>query len=164
MTDPVYRFGTVADLPLIMTVMEDAFEPCFGEAWNAAQCSGILGLPGVGLLLASVGGVPAGFALTRVVLDEAELLLLAVSPARRRHGIGEGLLRRAAEAARIMGAARLHLEVRDGNPAISLYKRSGFAQVGRRTGYYRGRRGELFDALSLSIALDHRNIAHNSSK
>ena len=47
-------------------------------------------------------------------------------------------------------AGQLHLEVRDGNPAVRLYKRAGFSQVGRRRNYYSGRDGQLFDALTLA--------------
>lgn len=164
MTPAAYRFGTAADLAAVMAVMDEAFDPAFGEAWTAAQCSGVLTLPGLSLLLASVGEEPAGFALTRVTLDEAELLLLAVRPALRGRGVGQALLARAGEAARIMGAARLHLEVRSGNEAISLYKRSGFRQTGTRRAYYRGRDGQLFDALSLTVNLEDPDAGHNSSK
>ena len=45
-------------------------------------------------------------------------------------------------------AKTLHLEVRAGNPAIELYSASGFIRVGERRGYYRGRSGEVYDALS----------------
>jgi ribosomal-protein-alanine N-acetyltransferase len=48
------------------------------------------------------------------------------------------------------GADRLHLEVRDGNPAIKLYSRSGFSEVGRRKNYYTGRDGQIYDALTLT--------------
>ena len=85
-------YGTAADLGEVMTTMDAAFEPSFGEAWTRSQCGGILVLAGVWLLLARVDGLPAGFALTRAVADEAELLLLAVSPARRGAGVGRALL------------------------------------------------------------------------
>ena len=42
------------------------------------------------------------------------------------------------------------LEVRDGNPAVRLYKRTGFSEVGRRRDYYSGCDGQLFDALTLA--------------
>ncbi|TVV74240.1 GNAT family N-acetyltransferase [Sphingomonas solaris] len=142
------------DIDPVMTVMADAFDPAFGEAWNAAQCLGILNLPGVWMLLARHGGQPAGFALARIVLDEAELLLIGVRPAFRRHGIGSALLDRVKQEAQARGGARLHLEVRDGNPALHLYHQRGFARTGCRPGYYRGADGRSFDALSLSTGLD----------
>jgi len=41
--------------------------------------------------------------------------------------------------------------VRDGNPAVRLYKRAGFSQVGRRRNYYSGRDGQLFDLVRLAL-------------
>ena len=158
-----YRFGTTEDIASVMAVMDTAFDPRFGEAWTAAQCKGIFSLPGISLILAFADRVSAGFALSRVVLDEAELLLLAVRPEYRRQGIAADLLARAAESVRIMGAEHFHLEVRDGNQAISLYSQWGFKQIGRRRAYYRGRDGTVFDALSLSISLHARNIAQDMS-
>jgi ribosomal-protein-alanine N-acetyltransferase len=144
---------TGADIDPVMTVMADAFDPAFGEAWNAGQCLGILGLPGVWMLLARQGGTIAGFALARVVVDEAELLLLAVRPAFRRLGIASALLDRVKADAASRGAHKLHLEVRDGNPALSLYRARGFSQIGCRPGYYRGAGGQSFNALSLATPL-----------
>ncbi|MBA2935065.1 ribosomal protein S18-alanine N-acetyltransferase [Sphingomonas sp. CGMCC 1.13654] len=145
--------GGVTDLDEVMATMQIAFDPAFGEAWTRSQCSGILGLNGVWLLLARQDGRAAGFALSRVVLDEAELLLLAVQPAQRRFGIGRALLAAVAEEARFRGAARLHLEMREGNPAAYLYEAAGFAEIGRRKRYYRGRDGSSFDAITLACRL-----------
>lgn len=150
---PVIRPALAADIAPVMIVMNEAFDPAFGEAWSSGQCLGILGLPGVWMALATVGGDPAGFALSRIVLDEAELLLFGVRPAFRRFGLGTALLADVERAAATRGALRLHLEVRDGNPAMGLYRKRGFAQTGRRKDYYRGRDGRLFDAISLFLAL-----------
>ncbi len=158
MTDPHASFlelvaGSPADLDEVMETMGSAFDPCFGEAWTRGQCTGILGFSGVWLLLARLDGQPAGFALARVVADEAELLLLAVPPDRRRTGVGRRMLQAVADEARARGATHLHLEMRDGNPAIFLYSAAGFRQVGRRPAYYRGKDGRAFDAITLSFPL-----------
>lgn len=145
--------GNAADLDEVMATMHIAFDPVFGEAWTRSQCTGILGLGGVWLLLARRGGQAAGFALSRVVLDEAELLLLAVQPAQRRFGVGRTLLAAVAGEARLRGAERLHLEMRDGNPAAHLYEAAGFHEIGRRKRYYRGRDGSSFDAITLACRL-----------
>jgi [ribosomal protein S18]-alanine N-acetyltransferase len=134
----------------VMDIMGNAFDPGFGEAWNKAQCLGILGLPGVWLMLASHEGRVVGFTLARVIADEAELLLIAVSPDKHGCGIGAMLLDNIIETARLRGATRVHLEVRDGNKAVELYQRSGFLPMGRRSAYYRGKFGQSFDALTLS--------------
>lgn len=147
----------------VMSVMAQAFDRSFGEAWNQEQCLGILGLPGVWLMLASLDNDVTGFTLARVIADEAELLLIAVKPALHRKGIGALLLDTVINGAAKRGATRLHLEVRDGNPALELYQRLGFTAVGRRHGYYRGHFGQSFDALTLSRSLNStspRDIDH----
>ncbi|WP_454886781.1 GNAT family N-acetyltransferase [Sphingomonas oryzagri] len=145
--------GTAIDLDEVMATMHLAFDPAFGEAWTRGQCAGIMGLGGVWLLLSRRCGRPAGFALARGVLDEAELLLLAVQPEHRRFGIGRALLDAVAAEARSHGATRLHLEMREGNPASILYERAGFHEIGRRKRYYRGHDGSSFDAITLACRL-----------
>ena len=146
--------GTAADIDAVDSVMAEAFEPRFGEAWTRSQCLGILGMPGVWLTLARVDGEIAGFALARASLDEAELLLLATSPRFRRRGIGAALLRSVLAEARGRGVKRVHLEVRAGNGAIALYEAQGFGKTGERRDYYRGRTGQTFDAHSYALSLD----------
>lgn len=85
---------------------------------------------------ASEGDV-LGYALMRTVLDEAELLNIAVTPEARRRGIGLQLLRAAMQTCRAHGAECMLLEVRETNVAArALYERHGFVPVGRRAGYY----------------------------
>ncbi|WP_375428235.1 GNAT family N-acetyltransferase [uncultured Sphingomonas sp.] len=148
------RVAGAHDIVSVEALMSEAFDPHYGEAWTRGQCLGVLALPGVALLIAELDDEPAGFAMTRRVLDEAELLLLAVSPVHRGHGVGGALLRAAAAAATAAGCVRFHLEVRDGNPATRLYRRHGFAKVGERRGYYRGVDGALHDAHTYGAALD----------
>jgi ribosomal-protein-alanine N-acetyltransferase len=142
--------GSPLDLPLVMEVMNDSFDPSFGEAWTAPQCAGLLPMPGVWLSLAREGDQVAGFALGRVVVQEAELLLLAVKRDCQGVGVGRLLLDRFAAIAAARGARRLHLEMRDGNHAIHLYRSAGFTEVGRRKNYYTGRDGQIYDALTLA--------------
>lgn len=142
--------GQEADLSEVMTVMDGGFDPGFGEAWTLSQCAGLLPLPGVWLTLARDGEEVVGFALARLVADEAELLLLAVKPRRQRRGIGRILLEHFEDEAAARGAVRLHLEVREGNHALSLYEQAGFGLVGRRRDYYAGQKGDRYDALTLA--------------
>ncbi len=144
------RAGSDA-LDEVMHIMGAAFPPCFGEAWTRSQCAGILPMAGVALRLAAdADGEVVGFSLMRVIADEAELLLIAVDPAAQHGGIGGALIDDFVEVAAAQGARRLHLEVREGNPAIALYERAGFTPAGRRRDYYRGRDGESRDALTLA--------------
>jgi [ribosomal protein S18]-alanine N-acetyltransferase len=149
-TDLIIEPAGIKDLDAVMKVMADSFDPAYGEAWTAAQCAGLIPMSGVWLSLARIGDTPVGFALSRIVLREAELLLLAVSRDWQRRGIGERLLDNFIRTATVRGADRLHLEVRDGNYAASLYSKAGFSQVGRRRNYYNGRDGQVYDALTLS--------------
>jgi ribosomal-protein-alanine N-acetyltransferase len=142
--------GSHADLHDVMAVMDDSFDARFGEAWTMAQCAGLLPMPGVWLTLAREDEQVLGFALARLVADEAELLLLAVKAAGQRRGIGRILLEHFEDQALARGAARLHLEVREGNHALSLYEKAGFELVGRRRDYYGGQNGDRYDALTLA--------------
>jgi ribosomal-protein-alanine N-acetyltransferase len=143
--------GGSGDLDGVMRVMEAAFGDAYGEAWTRSQCAGILPMAGVSLTLARNAdtGELSGFSLVRSVADESELLLIAVMPERHRRGIGTSLLDCFIEDARARGIGRVHLEVRDGNPAIEMYRSAGFVQAGRRRNYYRAPDGNRFDALTL---------------
>ncbi len=146
--------GNSTDLSAVMAIMTGAFSPRFGEAWTRSQCAGILPMAGVSLVLAHDNGhEPVGFSLFRTVADEAELLLLAVAPDHQHRGIGRLLLEQFVEQARAAGARRVHLEVRDGNPAVELYRRAGFRPAGRRPDYYRGNEGCQYDAITLAHLL-----------
>lgn len=94
-----------------------------------------------------------GFALSRLVLDEAELLSVVVAPELRRRGCGRSLLEMHFQQLAHAGARRLFLEVEEGNaPALALYRLLGFRQIGRRRGYY-GREGTAADALTFGLDL-----------
>lgn len=147
------REGGVHDVPSVGTIMQAAFDPRYGEAWTNAQCLGMLSLPGVWLVVASIDGIDSGFALARAIGDEAELLLLATRPETRRRGVGGAILRAVIEEARGRGVRILHLEVRAGNDAVRLYRREGFEKVGERRSYYKGKTGQLFDAHTFSRTL-----------
>ena len=144
--------GDFHDLDEVMVIMTAAFGDRYGEAWTRSQCAGILPMTGVSLRLArdAASGSAVGFSLSRSVAGEAELLLLAVLPARHREGIGTRLLEDFVAEAHVDGVTRVHLEVRDGNPAIAMYREAGFAQVGRRRNYYHGADGLRFDALTFA--------------
>lgn len=147
--------GSSDDLDGVMEVMDSAFGKRFGEAWTRSQLAGILPMHGVALVLATEPGSDRalGFSLTRTVADESELLLIAVLPDSQRQGVGQRLLDDFMERARNDGVARVHLEVRDGNPAVAMYHTAGFSPVGRRRNYYRAPDGRRFDAITLASNL-----------
>lgn len=142
----------------IMAVMEAAFDPLYREAWNRRQVSDALTMPSTHALVIDAEGrlipdddpasVPAGFVLSRHVLDEEELLLIAVAPEARRRGIGAALIEHLFARARSRGITRIFLEMRRGNPAIHLYHKFGFEPIGERRNYYRMENGERIDAIT----------------
>lgn len=134
-----------------MDVMVSAFDPAFGEAWTLPQLAGVMTMPGTWLTIARLDAAPLGFALVRSVLDECELLLLAVAPLWRGRGVGQALLQDSLATARRRGITSMNLEVRATNAAVQLYEKTGFEYVHRRPGYYRGNDGQLHDALSFRL-------------
>ncbi|WP_355659510.1 ribosomal protein S18-alanine N-acetyltransferase [Halomonas salifodinae] len=86
---------------------------------------------------------------------EAELQAITVSPLARRRGLARRLLAEVIATAREWGSERLLLEVRAGNaPALALYRAAGFAEDGRRRGYYPGGAGApREDAVLMSLVL-----------
>jgi ribosomal-protein-alanine N-acetyltransferase len=143
------------DIGRIMTVMQAAFDPAYGEAWNRRQVTDALALANTHSMLAGAAGLAprdgectTGFVLSRGAADEEELLLIGVLPDFRGRGVGTTLLRRFIAAAEGRGATRLFLEMRDGNPAESLYLQAGFEPVGRRRNYYRGAAKGPLDAIT----------------
>lgn len=118
--------------------------------WNAAEFAGWLADP---LAFILVEG-DAGFLLGRAVAGEAELLTVAVAPEARGRGLGQRLVSRFLYQARLRGAEVAFLEVAEDNaPARAVYTRAGFAESGRRRGYYRLPEGQAVDALVLRRVL-----------
>lgn len=143
-SDALSQSGAVADL------MQRSFPPDYGEAWNEQQLRGALILPGTFLYLAITDNIPAGFGLTRNVVDECELLLLAVTPEARGHSIGSQLLKSIFAHCMELGIVSIFLEMRANNDALHFYQRHNFNIIGQRTGYYRGANGQKFDALTFA--------------
>jgi ribosomal-protein-alanine N-acetyltransferase len=87
-------------------------------------------------------GELTGFVLSRMAADESEILTIITDPVLRRRGVAAGLLDRHIERHARHRIRSLFLEVAEDNePAIALYTRRGFEQVGRRKGYYRAAPG-----------------------
>jgi [ribosomal protein S18]-alanine N-acetyltransferase len=127
------RRAVAGDLERVLRVDVRAFR----RHWPADDFAAELVNPLASIWLAEDADGPVGYAHVRVVTDEGELLNLAVLPARRRSGAGRALLARAEAEALLSGAARMFLEVRQDNvPAVSLYLRAGWEQVGIRKRYY----------------------------
>ena len=142
----------------IMHVMDQAFDPAFGEAWNRRQVTDALTMSNCRYVLGDdCGEMPdetreaAGFILSRQAADEEELLLIAVRPESRRRGVATILMQLLIAQARERGVTQLFLEMREGNPAERLYCKMGFQPIGRRPNYYN--RGEITGIDAITFAL-----------
>ena len=99
-------------------------------------------------------GRAVGFLLSNFVLDEAQLLLIGVSPDWQGVGVGGQLLKELINRSRDQGQKLIYLEVRSGNErAIRLYRSLGFIDIGVRRDYYPGLVGRE-DAIVMSLQLD----------
>ena len=134
-----------ADAEALAALHAEAFD----APWTTAAFASLLDQPGV-FAVREAGG----FILCRIVLDEAEILTLAVRPDARRAGLASRLTQAAAGLAAQGGADRIFLEVAEDNTAArALYDGLDFVQTGRRRGYYARADGSTADALLLVLKL-----------
>ncbi len=112
----------------------------FSTPWSRQLFESELAADTSRLLVARLEAPPytlVGYIGYRVVVDEMHIVIVAVDPAWRRHGIARDMLGYALDQARQDACARATLEVRVSNTAAQqLYYRQGFAPVGTRPRYY----------------------------
>lgn len=107
-------------------------------------------------LVARDHGHVCAFAIARTLVDEAELLLIAVAPSERRQGVAAQLWMALAQRLRSAGATKVFLEVRASNAsARSFYDSRGFEQMGVRKKYYPNgvHEADREDAIVMQVAL-----------
>jgi len=93
-----------------------------------------------------------GFAIMEFFEERAHLSLLAVLPGYQKLGVGKRMLEWLEASARTAGIFAVHLELRAGNDgARRFYERLGYAEKGRRRGYYAGREDALCMARDLKV-------------
>ena len=93
----------------------------------------------------------AGFALIRNVVDESELLTIAVDPKWRGKGVGRALLDAVFADLLLSPVRRMFLEVDEHNvSAVRLYRKLGFATISARQGYYKRPDGSAATALVMA--------------
>lgn len=118
--------------------------------WTADRIRRAIEDPETMVLVASVDGDIAGFAIMKFGDEEAHLLLLAVVPPRRRAGTGRKLVAWLEKSAQTAGIRRVRLEVRTANtPARAFYYGLGYQYLGQLPGYYDGREPASIYAKSL---------------
>jgi ribosomal-protein-alanine N-acetyltransferase len=109
----------------------------FADPWTTQDFRDCVSSDAVFLVAETADGI-VGYVVALEVVDEGEVLNLAVAPAGRRHGLGRALVEHVLEALGERGALQVYLEVRESNaPARALYAAHGFKEVGRRKEYYR---------------------------
>lgn len=121
-------------------------------AWSERDFEGLLTAPGI-FLASPPDGMGRAFALGRVILDEAELLTVAVDPDARRQGLGRDCLAAFEREAAARGAHGAFLEVAETNAAArGLYRSACWQETGVRRDYYRAAGGRI-DAILMSKTL-----------
>ena len=114
---------------------------CFSDPWSERSIASELDNKLAFWLVAAEGEQVAGYIGSQTVLDETDMMNVAVHPDFRRQGIAEALVNELVENLKKLGSHCLTLEVRASNaPAISLYEKLGFHEIGRRRNYYRNPR------------------------
>jgi ribosomal-protein-alanine N-acetyltransferase len=114
----------------------------FHRGWSDDEFERLLFDRNVVAHRAMAGRSLIGFIMSRVVLEEAEILSIAVAFPRRGSGLARQLLDINLRRLAGLGARSVFLEVDEGNvPAMRLYRRAGFREVGRRESYYPAGRG-----------------------
>ena len=138
---------TLADATAIAELHKEDFR----RPWSEEEFQSLLAQQTVfGFVVREVGNArrgPAGFVLARLAAGEGEILTVAVARAERRSGLGWKLMDAVLRELHAERAEALFLEVDEANaPAIALYRRLGFFEVGKRPRYYEtgeGRSGAL---------------------
>ena len=110
---------------------------CFSDPWSVKSIAYELTKPLSSWFVAEEEGRVIGYIGSQAVMDEADIMNVAVDPAYRRMGVAQGLIDTLIEELKRKDVVCLFLEVRASNEsAINLYDKNGFLQVGRRKNYY----------------------------
>ena len=111
---------------------------CFSLPWSRqALISQLPDAPHLPLAALRDDGQVLGYVGMMYVLDEGYISNVAVSPEHRRLGIADALINALIDRANEKDLSFVTLEVRKSNvPAIELYIKNGFSEVGQRKNYY----------------------------
>ena len=114
---------------------------CFSDPWSENSIASELENPLALWLVAEKNGAVAGYVGSQTVMDETDMMNIAVHPDHRRQGIAEALIEALIAVLKRKGSRSLTLEVRVSNEnARRLYEKLGFCQAGIRKNYYRNPR------------------------
>jgi ribosomal-protein-alanine N-acetyltransferase len=122
----------------------------FNRGWSEDEIDRLLIERNVLTHRATVGGRLVGFIMSRIAAGEAEILSVAVAASYRGKGLARRMLNLHMGRLLGLGVQVIFLEVDEGNAAARrLYRRAGFAEAGRREGYYATADGTRATALVL---------------
>ena len=111
---------------------------CFSDPWSENSVASELKNKLALWLVAEEEGRVAGYIGSQTCGDESDVMNVAVHPDFRRRGMAEALVKTLVADLKAMDSHCLTLEVRASNvPAIALYEKLGFSEIGRRKNYYR---------------------------
>jgi ribosomal-protein-alanine N-acetyltransferase len=143
---PAMSPGSAEDASRLAALHADAFR----RGWSVEEFERLLIEPNVVADRAMAGSSLAGFVLSRIAADQAEILSIAVAPSHRGQGLARKLLDVHLRRLAGYGVTSLFLEVDERNePARRLYAGLGFTEVGRRESYYGSAGGASGAALVL---------------
>lgn len=118
---------------------------CFQDPWSQRSIASELENPLSLWLVAMEEDRLLGYVGSQTVLDETDMMNVAVDPSARRQGVARALIQALTEQLKQRGSRKLSLEVRASNlGAIRLYESLGFARLGCRPGYYRNPREDAW--------------------
>lgn len=130
----IIRSMNTGDLDQVVAIELDSFSSSWTRAHFQSELDSTASFP---LVAVCPDGSIAGYICPTLVLDEGEILDLAVKMEFRGGGVGRSLVNAALGSFKSRGALRLFLEVRvTNNDAIYLYRSAGFNTCGRRKNYY----------------------------
>jgi [ribosomal protein S18]-alanine N-acetyltransferase len=130
----IRAFDGAEDAPEVAEILREAPE---AASWSEEALQETVKLPGVAAFVSERNGAISGIVVGRRVLDEAEILNLAVMKGMRRHGEGRALVGHILNQLAESHVSRVFLEVRESNAgAIAFYCGLGFEAVGTRRDYY----------------------------
>lgn len=110
---------------------------CFSDPWSERSIASELQNPLALWLVAEEDGHVLGYVGSQTVLDESDMMNVAVDPAFRRQGVARALIEALISGLAEGGSRCLKLEVRVSNEsARALYESMGFQQLGLRKNYY----------------------------
>lgn len=132
-SEPAYSDASVSDAAAIAALHAASFH----RGWSEDEIEHLLLDRSILTHRVTIRRKLAGFIMSRIVASEAEILSVAVQPAYQGRGLARNLLRLHLGRLAGQGVKTVFLEVDENNrPAINLYAKMGFYEVGRRPGYY----------------------------